>query len=206
MMRRLAEEIRGLRDFEGPAVVLASRHGGSFCAGGHLGQVREALLEPDAARAMSTHLGMVLDALGALPVVSISLLEGAAIGGGVELASATDFIVGTEACFFDPAQARLGVACGWGGAARLARRLGRAGAIRFLAQARRVHLPEALEIGLVDVQVEDPARAVDAVLGEAHAERARSIRAIKAQVDGLAPVEAFLDVWGGPAHRRALGV
>lgn len=207
MMRRLAEEVRELQHFEGAAVVLASAHGGSFCAGGHLGQVREALVHQDAARVMSTEVGVVLDALGQLPVVSISLIEGAAIGGGVELASATDFRAGTAEAFFDPAQVRLGVACGWGGAARLAARIGRGSALRFLACSRRVGAAEAAELGLLDAVVDAPSDVMQAVLPGVDVHRwAPSMRAVKRQILGEDPVEAFLSVWGGPRHRAALGL
>jgi ethylmalonyl-CoA/methylmalonyl-CoA decarboxylase len=204
MMRRLAQEVRALQTFDGAVAVLASAGGGSFCAGGHLGQVRDGLLEPGAARAMCTHVGATLDAFAELPVVSISLVEGAAIGGGVELASATDLIVGTRGCYFDPAQVRLGVACGWGGAGRLARRLGPRAALRLLVTSRRISAEQAAAMGLVDALVDAPEDAISAVLGPHHVERISSIRAVKAQIAGHDRVEAFLGVWGGSAHRAAL--
>ena len=65
----LAEAVLALQGFEGSTVIVASAHGGTFCAGGPLGQVRDTLTQPDVAPVMTSSMAVVLDALLALPAV-----------------------------------------------------------------------------------------------------------------------------------------
>lgn len=211
MMAQLGRSVAALGAASSAVVVVASAHGGTFCSGGHLGQVRERLLEPDAARVMSAAMGTILDALRDLPSVTIALVEGPAIGGGVEVVSACDLVFATSRASFDPAQVRLGVAAGWGGAARLADRLGPAAALRFLASGEPISAARAAGIGLVDHIGEGPAERLLAEAARSILERPpEAVRALKRQIrhraDPAAQVAAFLDVWGRSAHRAALGL
>lgn len=206
MMRQLAEHVQSLQRWDGAIVGVASARGGSFCAGGHLGQVRDTLVHDEAARIMTRSMEASLDALLALPALSVAVVEGPAIGGGVELASACDLRVATPAAWFLAAQVRLGVACGWGGARRLVTHLGRRQALRLLTRSERVPAEEAVGIGLVDAIADgDRDALLAAVLGPTLEHPAASVRAAKRQVQGEDAAEAFLSVWGGPAHREALG-
>lgn len=209
MMRQLAEAVVALSDWGGAFVAVASAQGGTFCSGGHLGQVRDALVDPEAARIMSRSMRVALDALLALPVISVSVIEGPAIGGGAELATATDLRVATSTARVHFAQVGLGVACGWGGAGRLVRQVGRSTALRLLARSEPVHADAALAVGLVDAVVDaERHEMVRALFGPALAHPVEAVRAAKHQVvvsnDPEAQGAAFLSVWGGAAHRAAL--
>jgi len=205
MMRELAQAVQAVADGEQAIVALASAHGGTFCAGGHLGQVRESLVDPQAARLMTDAMQGTLDTLLALPVLSVAVLEGAAIGGGVELASACDLRVGTADVFVHAAQVRLGVACGWGGASRLVQHLGRRGALRLLTRSERLDAVAASQLGFLDrVATGDRHQLLADLLGPTLSHPPDAIRAAKLQVAGADPAQAFLSVWGGPAHRAAL--
>lgn len=208
MMRQIAEAVDKLASWPGAIVAIASRNGGSFCSGGHLGQVRGALVDPAAARVMATSMPVVLDALAELPCVSVAVLEGAAVGGGVELASAADLRVATPDTVVYAAQVRLGVAAGWGGAHRIARHIGRGAALRMMVRSERLSAAQALDLGFVDhVQQGDRQELLEGLLGPALTHPVASVRAAKRQIARPADtVEAFLSVWGGPAHRRALGM
>ncbi|MFK7928841.1 MAG: enoyl-CoA hydratase/isomerase family protein, partial [Myxococcota bacterium] len=80
MMRQLAEAVLELSSWDGAIVAIRSKNGGSFCSGGHLAQVRQALVQPEAGRVMTDCMSQVLDALLNLEVVGVAILEGAAIG------------------------------------------------------------------------------------------------------------------------------
>lgn len=211
MMRQLGQAVLQVGASDVAVVALGSLGGGSFCSGGHLGQVRERLVQPDAAAVMSGAMTTLLDALGSLSILSVAVVEGPAIGGGVELCAACDLCFATEPARFEPAQVRLGVAAGWGGAARVARRVGRARALRWMASGRSISAQEARSWGFVDHVGDGKAsRLLRDGLGAILEHDASAVRAIKAQVlvDGApeAATRAFLSVWGGPAHLRALGV
>lgn len=208
MMRQLAVAVHRLARWDGTFVVVESAHGGSFCAGGHLGQVREALVEPDAARTMTDAMTTVLDTLLALPPISVAILEGPAIGGGVEVATACDLRAASERASLHLAQVQLGVATGWGGARRLVRHLGRPTALRLLARAERIDARGAQALGLVDhVGTGDAEALLRGVLGPALEHPGPAVLAAKAQIDAdsaEAQADAFLSVWGSAAHRSRL--
>lgn len=210
MMRQLGEAVVRIRDAELGIVTVASGHGGTFCAGGHLVQVRQSLLEPEAARLMTLGMAAVLDALWTCPAVVIALVEGAAIGGGLEIVSACDLVFAVPAARLDPAQVRLGVAAGWGGARRIATRVGRARALRLLATGQALTAGQALALGLIDHVGPGPAdRLLQEGAGVLLERPIAAVRAIKTQIlssELHRQAAAFLEVWGGPDHRVALGV
>jgi enoyl-CoA hydratase/carnithine racemase len=186
-------------------VVRGGPASGAFCSGGHLGEVRSALAQPVAGRQMATAMGAVLDGLLAIPATSVAVIDGVAMGGGAEIATACDFRVATPAARIHFAQARLGVATGWGGARRLVEHIGRRSALRVLAAAQVIGPEDALRLGLVDELAQDVVTAMEVLVAPMNAVSGQARRAIKRQVIGEDAVEAFLSVWGGPDHQRALG-
>lgn len=211
MMVDLADAVLALREWEGGVVILGSTDPRAFCAGGHLGQVTRAVADPEGAERMCRAMTTVLDTLRDLPQISVSAVQGLAVGGGAELATATDFRVSGPEARIHFVHARLGIVPGWGGTARLVRIVGRRLALEILARARPLGPGEAARIGLVDHRC-DGSAAVGAErwLADTIAAPPEVVRALKAQVVsavGEVPApgaEAFASVWGGPAHRRAL--
>lgn len=190
------------------AVLLASAGNRFFCTGGDLGDYAE-LDGAEGARAMSLLMQRVVDRLGRLPALSIAAVDGAAVGGGVELAVATDLrVAGADATFCLP-QVRLGVVPGWGGAARLAELVGRGRALDLLCTGREIGAEEARALGLVDEVVptgtaEERARELAAQVGAQPAGAVRGMRAaVAAEVDAEQLAALFARLWVGPDHRAA---
>jgi enoyl-CoA hydratase/carnithine racemase len=207
MMRDLALGVRALVAEPASVVVVRSSTPGMFCSGGHLGEVRRSLVDPDAARRMSRGFGAALDALSTLPSIVVALVDGAAIGGGVEVALAADLRVMTARGSIELRQARLGVAAGWGGARRLVRLVGPGRALSLLVAAERLGPEQAIASGLVERVVTDGDGAAAWVEELARRPRA-ALTACKRQVfaaNAEAETEAFLSVWGGSDHLEALG-
>jgi enoyl-CoA hydratase len=205
MMAQLGRHVRTLRG-SGAFGLLIRSVGPSFCAGGNLRQVRGGLHDPERGARMSRAMTVILDAMLALPMPSVAVVAGPAVGGGVELATAADARIAHPSAWFDPAQVRLGVAAGWGGAGRLSQIIGRTKALRFWLDGRPWAAECALELGLVDEIAPDP-EAVAIGWLERWAAWGAPSRAFKAQV--VAPdlaSDAFATVWGGPTHRRAIGL
>ncbi len=204
MMVDFAEAVMTLSEWDGAAIVLRSADPSVFCAGGHLGQVRQAVRNREEALQMAVAMTAVLDGLLALPQISVAALGGLAIGGGAEVATACDFRVAHPDAAIHFIHSRLGIAPGWGGAGRLVGHVGRRQALWMLLDGEPVDAEAAREMGLVDAITDNPddgARALlEVVLGRAP----EAVRAVKRQVVGDDPSGAFADVWGGPAHRAAL--
>jgi ethylmalonyl-CoA/methylmalonyl-CoA decarboxylase len=213
MMADLAGAVDRLSRWEGAALMLTAAGTGAFCAGGHLADVRGALADPERGRTMARAMTAVLDGLLELPVVSVAVVHGRALGGGAELVTACDLRVIAKDADIHFVQARLGIAPGWGGTARLVRLVGRSTALRALATSASIGAEEALRIGLVDAIADGSGmEEARALLAPFVALSPGAVRAVKRQVVAATPrvgpadaeADAFVEVWGGAEHQRAL--
>jgi len=209
MMAELAAAVIELQKFDGSLVIVCgSDDAASFCSGGHLDDLADAITTTEAARTMSRAMTNVLDALLDLPVPSVAAIGGPALGGGAEIATACDFRVMSDESRIQFVQARLGIAPGWGATARLVRLLGRRKALRVLCALRPISPGEATEIGLADHRCAGPAvEGALAWLDELRSVPAASVRAVKRQLVARDPeqvIEAFAELWGGEEHKRSV--
>lgn len=130
------------------AAVLRSASPKFFCAGANL-KVMETInsntIFPWVKRGHE-----VMNRLEALPVPVIAVVEGYAMGGGLELAMACDLILASSCARLGQSEAKLGLVTGWGGCYRLARRVGLSRAKDLCFTARILEAGEAAAIGLID--------------------------------------------------------
>ena len=87
-----------------------------------------------------------------LDIPVISVINGAALGGGMELALACDFRIAEQGTILGFPETELGIIPGAGGTQRLSRLLGVGKAKYYILTAEKIDSKEALEIGLVDFQ------------------------------------------------------
>jgi enoyl-CoA hydratase/carnithine racemase len=155
------------------ASVLVLRGGGdrAFVSGGDLNELASLRDEPGAI-AMASGRRRLLDRLATFPAPVIGALNGHAIGGGAEVAVATDIRVAAQDVTIAFAQVRLAIMPAWGGAERLAEIVGRSTALLLIGTGRRVDAGEAHRLGLFDVVA--PRERFD----EAWQELARSFAAL----------------------------
>ncbi len=126
----------------------------------------------------------------ALPQVTISAVNGYALGGGCELSMSTDFRVCGESANFGQPEILLGIIPGAGGTQRLPRLVGMTKAKDINFTGRMVPAAEAVEIGLASAVFPD-AEVIDRALEMAsgYAKGPAAIANVK---------KAMLDGWNLP--------
>ena len=86
---------------------------------------------------------------------SIALINGFALGGGLELAEACTLRVAVSSAKMGHPEVRIGAVSGWGGSTRLPRLIGKGRAAELLLTGKMISAREALETGLVNAVVDD---------------------------------------------------
>jgi len=206
----------------GLAAMIVEGAGGVFSAGADLKSLSEALAKPpppgetDPLQALNAAGGRFFARFAALPFVTIAVVDGAAVGGGMGLAAAADIVVATARARFaltetslglPPAQiapylvARLG--------ARIARRLALIGA--------RIEGREAEALGLADffceteaereAKLESLLQSIERCAPGANAETKRlfaACRALSAEAYVETAAKSFADALRGPEGREGL--
>ena len=156
-----ANVARVSRDRAVRAVVLTGAGEKAFCAGADLKE--RATMSEDEVRAFLDQLRATFRALEKSDCVFIAYVNGAAFGGGTELALACDLRVIAATAQMGLTEVKLGIIPGGGGTQRLPRLIGRGKAKELILTGRRVDAHEAVRLGLAEYlgKLED-ARAVAA--------------------------------------------
>jgi len=129
------------------AVVLTGAGDRAFCAGADLKE--RARMTPDEVHGFHAVVRDAFRGIERAPQPFVAALNGAALGGGLELALACDLRVAAEGVEMGFPEVGLGIIPGAGGTQRLPRLVGVAHAKDLILTARRVGAAEALAIGLV---------------------------------------------------------
>ena len=140
-------------------LVLVRGAGPVFCAGADLKERKGMSVDDVRNRRLRGYAAY--NALEALPMPAIAVVHGAAIGSGVEIAAACDFIVATPEATFATPEALWGTV---GATQRLPRVLGKRLAKDMMFTGRKLSAEEARAAGLVTRIV--PADQLDAALAE----------------------------------------
>ncbi|MCM3788041.1 enoyl-CoA hydratase [Domibacillus indicus] len=119
-----------------------------FCAGADLKE--RAGMDLSQVRKTVSLIRESINELEALPQPVIAVLNGVALGGGMELALACDIRIASETAKFGLTETSLGIIPGAGGTQRLPRLVGKGRAKELIFTARRVDAREAREIGLIE--------------------------------------------------------
>jgi enoyl-CoA hydratase len=164
-------------------LVLTGAGDKSFVAGADINEL--ARLDPLAAKVF-IHRGLtIINKLTDLPIPVIAAVNGYALGGGLEIAMACDFVHASENAAFGQPEIKLGLIPGYGGTQRLPRIIGAAKAKELLYTGAMINAQEALSMGIVN-SVCAPDALMDKVLGVARSMAAMgkvALRAIKQTVN-----------------------
>lgn len=171
---------------------------------------------------MATLMQYNLARLQTLPMITMSLIQGKALGGGAEIAVTTDLRAMTSSAKIGYVHCRVGIVAAWGGGSRLVQLVGPSRAVELMSSGRLVDADEALSLGLVNTTLDDSAGLSNAEVMEQAKKYLRShligakstIIAIKGIVNAARtlPLEQALvaegqllsSTWGKPPHLEAL--
>ena len=148
MIRELLENLSRVRDDRAVrCVVLTGEGEKAFCAGADLKE--RATMSAGEVHQFHESLRDAFRGIESAPQAFVAALNGAALGGGLELALACDLRVVVEGAEMGLPEVGLGIIPGGGGTVRLPRAIGVARAKELILTGRRVGAAEALAMGLV---------------------------------------------------------
>ena len=198
---QLAEAIAlaGSREDVGAVVVWGGER--LFAAGADIKEM--AGFGPEEIRPVVAALADAIDALEAMPKLSIAAVTGYALGGGLELALGADLRYLADDATIGQPEVRIGVIPGAGGTQRLTRLLGPGLAGELVYTGARIPAARARDLGLAN-RVLPSAEVLPTAVADArafaHGPR-RALAAAKATIGAAATADP-----AGPARERELFV
>lgn len=145
---RALDEVEQVR----PTVLLIESDQKCFCAGADLGFIRELFAAADGTARMVDYvrrLHTLFDRLEAFDAVTLAVIGGPALGGGLEMALACDLRIAAQDAKLGLPEARVGMIPGAGGTQRLTRLCGPGVSARLILGGEIVAGAEAARLGIV---------------------------------------------------------
>lgn len=106
------------------------------------------------AQAVSTRGQRIFAQIEQLPVPTVALVEGYALGGGAELAIACDFRLAAPNAIIGFPEVKLGLIPGFGGTVRLPRLIGYAKAMEWMTTAKTITAKQGVDVGIFNAILE----------------------------------------------------
>jgi enoyl-CoA hydratase len=147
MLSEFRDALEQVRQNPAIRVLLLTGAGRAFIAGADISEfLKFGPLEARQFSASAHETGFFLEALE-IPV--IACVNGFALGGGLEMAMACDFIYAADSARLGQPEINLGIIPGFGGTQRLSRLVGKGAAKEMVLTGRMVDAAEAKILGLV---------------------------------------------------------
>lgn len=125
---RLSDELiaalRLVRDSDSLRALVIRGAGGTFCAGDDISEM-PAWGDANGVMRRVRRYQEMADTLADLDKITIAAVDGFAVGGGLEITMACDFVIATESARWGMPEVDVGITPGWGGTTRMARLIGR---------------------------------------------------------------------------------
>jgi enoyl-CoA hydratase len=147
MIGELHNALGDVREMPEVKVLILTGAGRAFVAGADI-RILQAF-DPLGAKQFAETGQAALFAMEAMDIPVIACVNGFALGGGCEIATACDFVCASEDAKFGQLEINLGVIPGFGGSQRLARLVGKGRAKELCMTGRIITAREAFAMGLV---------------------------------------------------------
>jgi enoyl-CoA hydratase/carnithine racemase len=142
----LEKEIHAAIEDEYIRVIIFTGEGNrSFCAGADLTEFST----KGATEGLNLKSREIFDRLAGSSKITIAAINGAAVGGGLELALACDFRFASPSAVFEFPEVSLGLTPAAGGMRRIQPIIGKGRAKEMVLMGRRLHAQEAFDFGLI---------------------------------------------------------
>ncbi len=205
VLSRFSEALTKVRDTSGVRVLTIQAEGKVFIAGADIKEMAD--FSERQARTYGEHGQAVFNDLECMPCLTVASINGAALGGGLELALACDFRIAVKTAKLGLPETSLGLTPGWGGIGRLRRLIGPACAKKLFFSAMPISAEDGLPLGLVDDIVNSAEDLTSRVSVFCKSFRRGGPRAValakRAFMDGD-DVGAFVECFGGDESKEGL--
>jgi (methylthio)acryloyl-CoA hydratase len=136
----------------GARALVVAGSGGNFCAGLDLSELKERDAVDGVAHSRSWHAAFNALQFGSMPVVAA--IDGACIGGGMELALSCHVRVADTSAYFALPEATRGIFTGGGASVRLSKLIGASRVTEMMLTGRVLDAQEGRQLGLSHYSVE----------------------------------------------------
>jgi enoyl-CoA hydratase/carnithine racemase len=183
--------------------------GSAFCAGGDISGMQARFSDPAGPSVAGwqrlRRTQRLIASLRDIGLVTVAAVNGPAVGIGLDLALACDFVVMAESAFVATAFIERGLVPDGGGMYTLPRRVGIARAKELVFSARRVPAQEAIALGIADALAADD-EVVAAAIGvvATYAERSPTALALAKSILNRASESTLEDVLARSADAQAI--
>jgi len=152
VLAELSEVLDELEQATSEKVILfRSRKANSFFAGADVKEFTS-IETAEQASEVSAHGQQIFARIEALSPITVAIIRGACMGGGLEFALACNYRLATNAAAtrIGLPETQLGILPAWGGTQRLPKIVGLLQSIAMILQAQKLNADKAVRIGLVD--------------------------------------------------------
>lgn len=149
VLAELDEQLRAIADERPRGLIIRSGKPTGFVLGADVKEFEHITDAAEGAR-LAMEGQIVLARIEALELPTVAVIDGFALGGGLELALACHIRIAAEGARFGLPEVKLGIIPGYGGTVRLPRLVGRGRALELILTGEMIDAAEAYRIGLVN--------------------------------------------------------
>jgi enoyl-CoA hydratase len=185
---RLSEELTTalelVRDATTVKVLVIQGAGGTFCAGDDITEMGQWGDANEIVRRVRGYQRMA-DMLADLDKVTVAAVDGFAVGGGLEITMACDFVVAAARARWGMPEVDVGITPGWGGTTRMTRLIGRRMTKEVNLLGALYPAARAVELGLWNRVVDNERLGpeVDALIHVLLSKNQQAVRQLKLIID-----------------------
>jgi len=192
-LRELQEVVTDLQSGDAKGLIISSAKS-TFVVGADITEFTAMFREPEEAiNAWLMEANQLFSAIEDLPMPTVTAINGTALGGGFELAVATDYRIATADALVGFPEVKLGIIPGFGGTVRLPRLIGADNANQWISSGSHIKADQAFAEGALDAIVEQDklVAAAEALIAQCNSGKLdyQKVRARKKSPLTLEPIE-----------------